>query len=165
MKFVILLLFTILSLSKCDWQLSTFDDEDQSLSTNRQVRSLSENEGSGIGETVVTVNSVIQRLRRVNIKTIKKLKFMSKKQGETEERFNKLKGNHKSLTKNYYELKRTLKTEYKTFKNKTNEKLSTMSKYTKKLEDRFEKLNRNLNQLKNTMKIFIGGDLVVYKIK
>ena len=90
---------------------------------------------------------------------------MSKKQEETEKRFNKLKGNHKSLTKNYYELKRTLKTEYKTFKNKTNEKLSTMSKYTKKLEDRFEKLNRNLNQLKNTMKIFIGGDLVVYKIK
>ena len=71
MKFVILLLFTILSLSKCDWQLSTFDDDDQNLSTNRHIRSLNENEGSGIGETVVTGNSVIQQLRRVNIETKK----------------------------------------------------------------------------------------------
>ena len=53
MKIFILLLFTILSLSKCDWQLSTFDDEDLSLSTNRHIRSLNENEdqneGSGMG--------------------------------------------------------------------------------------------------------------------
>ena len=64
---------------------------------------------------------------------------MSKKQEKTEERFNILKGNHKTLSKNYYELKRALKAEYKTFKNKIKEKLSTMSNHTKKLEDRFEK--------------------------
>ena len=73
MKFVILLLFIILSLSKCDWQLSTFDDEDLSLSTNRHIRSLSENEGSGMDETVVTGNSVMQQLRRNNIETKKKI--------------------------------------------------------------------------------------------
>ena len=161
MKFVILLLFTVLSLSKCDWNLSTFDDEDQSLSTNRQVRSLNENddqnEGSGMGETVVALNSVIQQLRRDNIETKKRLDLMSKKQEKTEERFNKLKGNHKTLSKNYYELKRALKAEYKTFKNKIKDKLSTMSSYTKKLEDKLEKLNKNHNQLKNSMKIFMGG--------
>ena len=82
---------------------------------------------------------------------------MSKKQEKTEERFNILKGNHKTLSKNYYELKRDLKAEYKIFKNKIKEKLSTMSKYTKKLEEKFEKLNINHNQLKNTIKILIGG--------
>ena len=75
MKIVILLLFTIFSLSKCDRQLSTIDDENQSLSTSRQVRSLNENvdqnEGSGIGETVVIGNSVIHHLRRVNIENKK----------------------------------------------------------------------------------------------
>ena len=157
MKFVILLLFTVLSLLKCDWKLSTFYNEDLSLSTNRHIRSLSENEGNGLGETVVTGNSVIQHLRRVNIKTKKRLDLMSKKQEKTEERFNILKGNHKTLSKNYYELKRALKAEYKTFKNKIKEKLSTMSKYTKKLEEKFEKLNINHNQLKNTIKILIGG--------
>lgn len=168
MKFV--LLFTFLSLSKCDLHLSTFDDED-SLSTNRQVRSLNENEdqneGSGMAKTGVTRNSgsqgplirVLHYVRRENKKITNKMHALSNYKEKIEDKFNKLKGNHKNLTLKYHELKRVLKTESKTFKKRVENKFLEMNKHKEDIDDRFNELEINLNKLKNFTYTFTRGCL------
>ena len=133
MKFVILLLFTVLSLSKCDWQLSTFDDEDQSLSTNRHTRSLNENEdqneGREISETKVTRNSGSQRRLKMVLYQLKRDNYIQKRKN-------------------------------KEFKKNVEYRLLKMNEYTENLENRFNELKTSYDHLKNLMDKFMGGLIV-----
>ena len=135
MKFFILFLFCFLSLSKCDWHFSTFD-ADQSLSangvhsTNRQVRSLSENqdqnESSRISETKVTRISGSQRRLKTVLHQLKRDIYIQKRKN-------------------------------KEFKKNVEYRLLKMNEYTENLEDRFNELKTNYDHLKNLMDKFMGG--------